>query len=271
MMKRAGFKVYISPRSYYPTIDDEDLSAWLIRPQDMSRYVEKGILDVGLTGEDWVEENGSDVKVVEELIYAKQRNTKVRWILAVAEDSAIKSVQDLHGKKVATELVNVTKQYLSRNGVNAEVEFSHGATEIKVPQLVDAIVELTETGSSIRANKLRIVDTVMESTTQFIANQAAWQDEWKKCKIENLAILFKGAILAYEKVGLKMNIPTDSLDSVLKKLPSLRKPTISTLSEGAGYAIETILDENVVRRIIPELKRAGAEGIIEYPLNKVIL
>lgn len=271
MMKRAGFNVYISSRSYYPAIDDEDLSAWLIRPQDMPRYIERGILDVGLTGEDWVKENGSDVRVVEELIYAKQRNTKVRWVLAVTEDSAIKSVKDLRDKKIATELVNVTKQYLSRNGVHAEVEFSHGATEVKVPQLVDAIVELTETGSSLKANKLRIVDTVMESTTQFIANHAAWQDEWKRHKIENLAILFKGAILACQKVGLKMNVPTECLDRVLKELPALRKPTISTLSEGAGYAIETVIDENVVRRIVPMLKRAGAEGIIEYPLNKVIL
>lgn len=271
MMRRAGFNVYISSRSYYPTINDEDLSAWLVRPQDMPRYVEKGILDVGLTGEDWVEENDSDVKVIEELIYAKQRNTRVRWILAVAEDSAINSVQDLQGKRIASELVNVTKKYLSKNGVEAEVEFSHGATEVKVPQLVDAIVELTETGSSIKANKLRIVDTVMESTTQFIANHAAWQDEWKRHKIENLAILFKGAILACDKVGLKMNVPADSLDQVLKELPALRKPTISNLSEGAGYAIEIVLDENVVRRIIPMLKRAGAEGIIEYPLNKVIL
>jgi ATP phosphoribosyltransferase len=271
MMKKAGFNIYVSSRSYYPTIDDEELAAWLVRPQDMSRYVERGILDVGLTGEDWVKENGSDVKMVEELIYAKQRNTKVRWVLAVAEDSQIESVKDLNGKKIATELVNVTKQYLSRNNVQAEVEFSHGATEIKVPQLVDAIVELTETGNSIRANKLRIVDTVIESTTQFIANHAAWKDEWKRHKIENLAILFKGAILACDKVGIKMNVSADCLDRVLKALPALRKPTISTLSEDAGYAIETVMDENVVRGIIPMLKRAGAEGIIEYPLNKVIL
>lgn len=271
MMLKAGFNVRVSDRSYYPAIDDDELQGRLVRPQDMSRYVEKGIIDAGLTGADWVAENGSNIKVVADLVYAKQQLTKVRWVLAVPEDSAIQTPSDLHGKRVATELVNVTTKYLEKRGVKAEVEFSHGATEAKAPHLVDAIVELTETGSSLRANKLRIIDTVMESTTQFIANNESWQDPWKRQKIENLAMLFSGAIIAREKVGLKMNVPNDCLEAVLKKLPALRRPTVSTLAEGSGYAIETVIDETVARHIIPELKRAGAEGIIEYPLNKVIL
>lgn len=271
MMKRAGYKVRVPQRSYYPSIDDEELEGRLIRPQDMSRYVEKGIIDAGLTGADWVKENGSDVKVVASLVYAKQQLTKVRWVIAVPETSPIRKVLDLQGKRIATELVNVTRGYLSERGVTAEIEFSHGATEAKAPHLVDAIVELTETGSSLRANNLRILDTVMESTTLFIANHDSWRDPWKKEKIENLAMLFTGAIIAGEKVGLKMNVPASSLEQVLKKLPALRRPTVSPLAEGAGYAIETVIDESVARRIIPELKRAGAEGIIEYSLNKVIL
>lgn len=271
MMKRAGYKVRVPQRSYYPSIDDEELEGRLIRPQDMSRYVEKGIIDAGLTGADWVKENGSDVRVVASLVYAKQQLTKVRWVMAVPEDSPIRKVLDLQGKRIATELVNVTRGYLSERGVTAEIEFSHGATEAKAPHLVDAIVELTETGSSLRANNLRILDTVMESTTLFIANHDSWRDPWKKEKIENLAMLFTGAIIAGEKVGLKMNVPNSSLEQVLKKLPALRRPTVSPLAEGAGYAIETVVDESVARRIIPELKRAGAEGIIEYSLNKVIL
>lgn len=270
MMQRAGFVVRISERSYYPAIDDDELRCRLIRPQDMSRYVEKGIIDAGLTGADWVEENDSEVTVVTNLVYAKQQQTKVRWVMAVPEDSAIQIPADLEGKRIATELVNVTRKYLKQKGINAEVEFSHGATEAKAPHLVDAIVELTETGSSLRANKLRIVDTVMESTTQFIANSESWKDPWKREKTENLAMLFSGAITAREKVGLKMNVPSDCLEMVIKKLPALRKPTVSSLAEGSGYAIETVIDESVARRIIPELKRAGAEGIIEYPLNKVI-
>lgn len=271
MMKRAGYKVRVPQRSYYPSIDDEELEGRLIRPQDMSRYVEKGIIDAGLTGADWVKENGSDVRVVASLVYAKQQLSKVRWVMAVPEDSPIRKVLDLQGKRIATELVNVTRGYLSERGVTAEIEFSHGATEAKAPHLVDAIVELTETGSSLRANNLRILDTVMESTTLFIANHNSWKDPWKKEKIENLAMLFTGAIIAGEKVGLKMNVPNSSLEQVLKKLPALRRPTVSPLAEGAGYAIETVVDESVARRIIPELKRAGAEGIIEYSLNKVIL
>ncbi|GJQ22489.1 ATP phosphoribosyltransferase [Candidatus Brocadia sapporoensis] len=271
MMKKSGYSVHISPRSYYPTIDDDEISVRLIRPQDMSRYVEKGIIDAGLTGADWVKEAGSDIRVVVSLVYAKQQLTKVRWVLAVPEHSAIRSVGDLQNKKIATELVNVTRQYLAERGVVADIEFSHGATEAKAPDLVDAIVELTETGSSMKANNLRVIETVMESSTQFIANHHAWKDEWKRTKIENLAMLFEGAIIARVKVGLKMNVPAGSLEQVLMKLPALRKPTISPLSEGAGYAIETVLDETVARSITPELKRAGAEGIIEYPLNKVIL
>ena len=271
MMKRAGYKVRVPQRSYYPSIDDEELEGRLIRPQDMSRYVEKGIIDAGLTGADWVKENGSDVRVVASLVYAKQQLTKVRWVMAVPEDSPVRKVSDLQGKRIATELVNVTRGFLSERGVTAEIEFSHGATGAKAPHLVDAIVELTETGSSLRANNLRILDTVMESTTLFIANHDSWRDPWKKEKIENLAMLFTGAIIAGEKVGLKMNVPNSSLEQVLKKLPALRRPTVSPLAEGAGYAIETVIDESVARRIIPELKRAGAEGIIEYSLNKVIL
>ncbi|HCN18944.1 MAG: ATP phosphoribosyltransferase [Planctomycetes bacterium RIFCSPHIGHO2_02_FULL_50_42] len=270
MMQRAGFVVRISDRSYYPAIDDSELQCRLIRPQDMSRYVEKGIIDVGLTGADWVEENDSEVTVVTDLVYAKQQQTKVRWVMAVPEDSAIQTPSDLEGKRIATELVNVTRKYLKRKGVNAEVEFSHGATEVKAPHLVDAIVELTETGSSLRANRLRIVDTVMESTTQFIANNKSWKDPWKREKTENLAMLFSGAVTARAKVGLKMNVPSDRLEVIIKKLPALRKPTVSNLAEGSGYAVETVIDESIARRIIPELKRAGAEGIIEYPLNKVI-
>ncbi|MEK7298139.1 MAG: ATP phosphoribosyltransferase [Planctomycetota bacterium] len=271
MMKKAGYSVHVSSRSYYPSIDDEEISVRLIRPQDMARYVEKGIIDMGLTGADWVKESGSDVRVVISLVYAKQQLTKVRWVLAVPEDSKVRTVLDLQGKKIATELVNVTRQYLAERGVVADIEFSHGATEAKAPDLVDAIVELTETGSSLRANKLRIVDTIMESSTLLIANRHAWTDDWKRTKIENLAMLFEGAIIAREKIGLKMNVSNGALKQVLDKLPALRKPTISTLSEDAGYAIETVIDETIARKIIPELKRAGAEGIIEYPLNKVIL
>ena len=271
MMARAGFRVYISGRSYYPSIDDDELSARLVRPQDMERYVEKGVIDAGLTGKDWVKEGGSDVVEVASLVYAKQQLTKVRWVLAVPEDSNIANVKDLQGKRIATELVNVTKQYLAENGVDAEVEFSHGATEAKAPELVDAIVELTETGSSLRANKLKIIDTVMESTTVFIANKKAWDDKWKHEKIESLAMLFEGAVVANSMVGLKMNVSKECLEDVLGKLSALRKPTISPLSENAGFDIDTVMDEKVARKIIPDLKRAGAEGIIEYPLNKVII
>ncbi len=271
MMARAGFNVYLSSaRSYYPDIDDPELVGRLIRPQDMSRFVEKGIIDAGLTGRDWVEENASKVVTVQELVYAKQRLSPVRWVLAVPENSKIRSVKDLEGKTIATELVNVTKRYLKKNGVRAKVEFSHGATETKAPDIVDAIVDVTETGSSLRANRLRIVDEVMVSTTVFIANKDAWGSDWKRRKIENMAMLFLGALVGREKVGLKMNVSQPNLEAVLKLLPALKEPTVSPLADPSWFAIDTVLDESVVRRLIPELKRAGAEGIIEYPLNKVI-
>ncbi|GJQ58386.1 MAG: ATP phosphoribosyltransferase [Candidatus Scalindua sp. AMX11] len=270
MMKNAGYKVYVNSRSYYPTVDDPELAIRLIRPQDMSRYIEKGIIDAGLTGQDWVEEAGSDVKCIEKLVYAKQQLTKVRWVLAVPENSSVQTVKDLHNKRIATELVNVTRNYLKKHSINADVEFSHGATEAKTPDLVDAIVELTETGSSLRANKLRIIDTVTESSTVFIANHTSWEDSWKRQKIESLGLLFQGAIIARDKVGLKMNVATDRLETLLEKLPALRTPTVSHLANDAGYAVETVLDESIVRNIIPELKLLGAEGIIEYPLNKIV-
>ncbi len=271
MMAKAGYRVYISGRSYYPSIDDDELLGRLVRPQDMPRYVASGIIDAGLTGKDWVSENGADVNEVVSLVYAKQQLTKVRWVLAVPEDSGISTVNDLNGKKISTELVNVTREFLKEKGVDAEVEFSHGATEAKAPELVDAIVELTETGSSLRANKLKIIDTVMESTTVFIANHDSWKDEWKRKKIENLAMLFEGAVLANNMVGLKMNVAKKDLDAVLKNLKALRTPTVSPLSEDAGFDIDTVMDEKLARKIIPDLKRAGAEGIIEYPLNKVVI
>jgi len=271
MMEKAGFRVEIGARSYYPTVDDEEMQLRLIRPQDMSRFVEKGVCDAGLTGADWIAENESDVVVVTDLVYAKQELIPVRWVIAVPEDSAIRSVQDLDGRRISTELVNVTRAFLQRHGVSAEVEFSHGATETKTPDLVDAIVELTETGESLRANNLRVVDTVMESTTQLIACRRSWQDEWKRTRIENLAVLLEGAHMGQDRVGLKMNVPPGVLEQVLSLLPALRKPTVSPLSDEAGHAVETVLEEKVARTLIPELKRAGAEGIIEYPLNKVVL
>jgi len=270
MFKKAGFNISRSERSYFPIIDDEELEAVLIRAQEISRYVEEGVLDVGLTGQDWIMENKSRVVEIADLIYAKQGLRPVRWVVAVPKDAPIKSVKGLKGKRIATELVNVTKAYLRKNKVKAEVEFSWGATEVKPPELVDAIVELTETGSSLRANNLRIIDTVMESTTKLIANKKAYQDKWKKKKIDNIALLLKGALRAEEKVGLKMNVPQDKLKKVISILPAMRTPTISTLSEKNWCALETIIDEKTVRDIIPKLKGAGAQGIIEYALNKVI-
>jgi len=271
MMLRAGYRLEAGGRSYYPAIDDDEIEARLIRPQDMPRFVEKGTVDCGLTGTDWIAENGSDVITVAELVYAKQQLVPVRWVIAVAEDSPIQRVEDLDGKSISTELVNVTRKFLRERGVTAEVEFSHGATETKVPDLVDAIVDLTETGESLRANRLRTIDTVMQSTTELIASHEAWGDPWKRSKIENLAMLLKGAILGQSKVGLKMNVPNGALETVLEILPALRRPTINNLADESGYAVETVLDESVARSLIPELKRAGAEGIIEYPLNKVVL
>ncbi len=272
MFKRAGFNVTLpNSRSYFPSIDDAQIMPVLLRAQEMSRYVQDGALDCGITGNDWVLENKSDVARVADLEYAKQSLNKVRWVLAVPQDSGIKSIKDLRGKRIATELVGVTREYFRKNKVDVDVEFSWGATEVKVSAgLVDAIVELTETGSSLRANKLVEIATLCESTTQFIANKKAYNDIWKKAKMEEIALLLKGAIAAQEKVGLKMNVKKENLGRVIAKLPALKKPTISGLSDDGWFAIETIIDERVVRVLIPELKKAGAQGIIEYPLNKVI-
>ncbi len=270
IFKKAGFKIRVSSRSYFPTVDDIELEPVMFRAQEMSRYVEDGIIDCGITGNDWIEENSSDVERVAEFMYAKQSMTAVRWVLAVPENSPVKSVKDLEGKKIATELVNATKKYLAKNGVNAEVEFSWGATEVKPKMGIDAIVEITETGSSLRANNLRIVDSLCESTTQFIVNKAAYKDEWKKNKIDSMVMLLKGAILAENKVGLKMNARKEDIEKIIEVLPALKTPTISTLFDKDWVDIETIIDEEAVRKIIPALKSAGAQGIIEYPLNKVI-
>lgn len=271
MLKKAGFEVRISERSYVPAIDDLEIDPFLIRAQEISRYVEGGILDCGITGNDWILENKSDVLRVSDLAYAKQTVNPVRWVLAVPEDSGIKTVKDLKSKRIATELVGVTKDYLKKHNVSAEVEFSWGATEVKVKAgLVDAIVELTETGSSLKANNLRIVDIVCVSTTQFIANKKSYQDKWKKTKIEQIALLLAGAITAEGKVGLKMNVNKKNIKKVISLLPALKNPTISSLSRGDWLAVETIVEEKVVRTLVPKLKSAGAEGIIEYPLNKLI-
>lgn len=270
MFEKAGFRISAGRRSYFPSVDDEELEIILVRAQEVARYIEEGILDAGLTGKDWIEENGADVVEVTDLIYAKASQCPVRWVLAVPNDSEIQSVKDLEGKRIATELVRATKKYLKRNSVKAKVEFSWGATEVKPPRLADAIVELTETGSSLRANNLRIVETVLESTTKLIANKESWTDPWKRQKIENLSILLKGALAASEKVGLKMNVPKDCLKTVISVLPALKKPTVAPLSDEGWYDVDTIIDEAIVRKIIPELKRAGAEGIVEYPLNKII-
>lgn len=271
LFKKAGFSISVGSRSYFPSIDDDEIEIILLRAQEMSRYVEDNVLDCGLTGKDWILENDSDVVEVIDLVYGKQGKKPVRWVLAVPNDSDIKTVKDLEGKRLATEVVQLTRRYLKGHGVNAEVEFSWGATEVKAPALVDAIVELTETGSSLRANNLRIVDTVAESTTKLIANKAAWQDSAKRKKIERIALLLQGALAAESKVGLKMNVSRAKLDEVLNALPALKRPTISPLSDDGWCAVETIVDEFVVREIIPGLKEAGAEDIIEYPLNKVIV
>jgi len=269
-MAKAGWNVSVSSRSYVPYVDDEELEIRLIRAQEISRYVEHGYLDCGITGHDWVIENGSDVHEVGEFLFSKATRQAARWVLAVPEHSPIKSVKDLEGKSIATEVVNLTKKWLKKNGVKAEVEFSWGATEVKAHELVDAIVEITETGSSLRANKLRIVDTLLTSTPRLIVNHEAWKNKWKRKKIETLAMLLKGALEAEAKVGLKMNIAEANLESLLKQLPALRNPTISRLSQAGWVAVETIIDEHTARVLIPQLKEAGAEGIIEYPLNKVV-
>jgi len=270
LLRHAGWDVHSPARSYYPSINDPEIECILIRPQEMSRYVEQGALDAGITGRDWVLENGSDVHVVQELVYAKRQLSPVRWVLAVPENSPVKSVEDLQGKRIATELIGGVTAWLEEKGVKAEVEFSWGATEVKAPDLVDAIVDITETGSSLRANKLRIVDTVLESVTQLIANRSAWKDKAKRAKLEALGMMLQGAIVAREKVGLKMNVAKDDLEAVIGKLPAMRRPTVSELAESGWFAIETMIDESVARSLIPELKSLGAEGLIEYPLNKVI-
>jgi ATP phosphoribosyltransferase len=271
LFQKAGWRISASARSYAPYVDDPDLEITLLRAQEMSRYVEQGVLDAGLTGFDWIQESNSDVHQVCELEYAKQEFRPVRWVLAVPEDSPIHSATDLQGKRIATELVQYTRRWLESHKVTADVEFSWGATEAKVPNLVDAIVELTETGSSLKANNLRIVEELLCSTTRFIANHGSWKDDWKRTKIEGMVILLQGALNAESKVGLKMNVPPQSFETVLKVLPSLNKPTISPLAGMEGWnAVEVVVDEIVVRRIVPELRRAGATGIIEYPLNKVI-
>jgi len=270
IMARAGFHVRAGSRSYVPHVDDPEIEVRLIRAQEISRYVEHGALDAGLTGYDWILENDSDVVEVANLVYAKQGLRPVRWVLAVPNESSIQSIKDLQGKRIATETVNLTRKFLKKNGVNALIEFSWGATEVKAPELVDAICELTETGSSLRANNLRIIGTVLESTTRLIANKKAWKDPWKRKKIETLALLLQGALAAEEKVGLKMNAPKKKLRQILKALPALRNPTVSQLSQKGWVALEIVVDERIVREIIPSLRAAGAEGIIEYPLNKVI-
>jgi ATP phosphoribosyltransferase len=269
-MAKAGWNVSVSSRSYIPYVDDDELEIRMIRAQEISRYVEHGYLDCGITGHDWIVENGSKVHEVGEFLFSKVTRKPTRWVLAVPEESPIKSVQDLKGKRIATEVVNLTKKYLRKHGVKAEVEFSWGATEVKAHELVDAIVEVTETGSSLRANKLRIIDELLVSTPRLISNHDSWKDQWKRQKIETLALLLKGALEAEAKVGLKMNIEEKNLTYLLKSLPALRRPTISNLSQPGWVAVETIIDEHVVREFIPQLKAAGAEGIIEYPLNKVV-
>ena len=270
LFAKAGWRITTSSRSYRPSIDDPELDGRFVRAQEVSRYVEHGFFDCGLTGQDWVQENRSDVVEVCDLIYSRASTQKSRWVLCVAEGSDIKSASDLEGKRVATELVNTTKRYFEQKGVNVEVEFSWGATEVKVPDLVDAIVDITETGSSIRANKLRIIDTLLETNTKLIANHKSWANPAKRKKIETIALLLRGALEAESKVGLKMNLPKRALEAVVKALPALRNPTISQLSNGEWVALETIIDESVVREIIPQLKMLGAEGIVEYPLNKVV-
>ena len=267
---KAGYRVQVSSRSYYPTIDDQNIDCTLVRAQEMARYVDIGIFDVGLTGKDWILEQNADVVEVAELRYAKGGLNPVRWVVAVPEDSPIKSVKDLKGKRIATELVGYTKRYLKSKGVTADIEFSWGATEVKPPRLADAIVELTETGSSLRANNLRIVEVMLESTTRLIANKKAWNDPWKRKKIESMAMLLQGALAAEEKVGLKMNAPKANLKEICGLLPSMHAPTISHQTDPEWVSLEVILDEKLARDLIPRLKRRGASGIVEYPLNKVI-
>ncbi|MBN2104109.1 ATP phosphoribosyltransferase [bacterium] len=269
-LSKAGFNFNIRSRSYFPSVDDDEIEAILIRAQEIARYVDDGVFDVGLTGIDWVKETRSDVVEVSDLMYAKATLRPVRWVLAVPNDSPIQSIKDLQGKRIATEVVNLTRDFLSSQGIDADVEFSWGATEVKTPNLVDAIVEATETGSSLQANNLRIIDTILTSTTRLIANKESYKNPWKKQKIENIAMLLQGALAAETKVGLKMNLPREQMDKIVRTLPSMKNPTISELYDTKWVAVEIVVEEKIVRDLIPELKKAGACDIIEYPLNKVI-
>ena len=270
LFRRSGYKIRFSSRSYYPSIDDDEIECLLIRAQEMARYVEDGVLDAGLTGYDWIMETGADVHEVAELIFSKVSRRPVRWVLCVPENSPVQSVKDLEGMRIATEAVGLTTRYLQKHGVTARVEFSWGATEVKPPKLADAIVEVTETGSSLRANNLRIVDEVITSTTRFIANRQAYADPWKKQKIDDIVLMLEGTMAAEGKVGMMMNVPRENLSKVLALLPALQKPTVSDLADEDWVAVSTILDESIVRHIIPRLRTAGARGIVEYPLNKII-
>lgn len=270
LFRKAGYHITVSSRSYYPAFNDPEIESMLIRAQEMAGYVEAGILDCGLTGRDWIMEQNADVHEVAELIYAKEGLRPVKWVIAVPNDSKIKTIKDLEGKRIATELVGFTRRYLKSKGIKAEVDFSWGATEVKPPHLADAIVELTETGASLKANNLRIIETILQSSTRFIANKKAWRDRWKRQKMENIVMLLKGALAAEEKVGLKMNVPMKSLKRVMNLLSAMHSPTISVLSDEGWYALEVVIDEKIVRDLIPKLKVAGASGIVEYQLNKVI-
>jgi len=270
LFRKAGYHINVSGRSYYPSVDDLEIEAVLIRAQEMAGYVEVGVLDCGLTGKDWILEQNASVHEVAELIYAKEGLRPVKWVIAVPNDSRIKTLKDLNGKRIATELVGFTKRYLKSKGIKAEVDFSWGATEVKPPHLADAIVELTETGSSLKANNLRIIENILQSSTRFIANRKAWHDEWKRRKMENIVMLLRGALAAEEKVGLKMNVSMKSLKRVMNLLSAMHSPTISPLFDKGWYALEVMIDEKVVRDLIPKLKKAGASGIVEYQLNKVI-
>ncbi|MEZ5300689.1 MAG: ATP phosphoribosyltransferase [Verrucomicrobiales bacterium] len=270
LFQKAGYNIYGASRSYKPSSDDPELSLRLIRAQEIGRYVDHGFLDCGITGRDWIAENGAEVEVICDLPYSRASSNPTRWVMVVPEDSPFQKVEDLAGKRIATEAVGMTERFLAERGVSAKVEFSWGATEVKVPDLVDAIVDITETGSSLRANKLRIIETLVVSYPQFVANKSAFQDPWKREKIERIALLLKGALEARDKVGLKMNLPESELQNLLDCLPSLRRPTVSPLAEAGWVAVEVVIEEKVVREIIPQLKSLGAEGIIEYPLNKLV-
>ncbi len=270
LFKKAGYTIKFSSRSYYPEIDDPEIECMLIRAQEMARYVEQGVLDAGITGYDWILENDAQVHEVCELMFSKVSRRPVRWVLCVPNDSPVQSVKDLEGKRIATEVVGLTRQYLARHGVQAHVEFSWGATEVKPPKLADAIVEVTETGSSLRANNLRIVDEILQSTTRLISNKNAWETSWKREKLENIALMLKSCLAAEGKVGLLMNVRRVDLESILRQLPALQKPTVASLSDPDWVDVNTIVDESYVRMIVPRLKAAGATGIVEYPINKII-